>query len=126
MVTYDDPHEVARIPVGDHPQRVRMLPMIVPDLQLEVQKPKRARKGERRRVRVRVTWAAPASSRAPRAPVARSRELTIQIGKKTATTNADGVAKIRVKFRRRGKLAISADATGYAGDDASLRVRRPR
>ena len=127
VISYDKESELARLPVGDHPQRMRMLPMIVPDLQLEVQKPKprRARKGERRRVRVRVTSGGTGILEGPPAggPVPGAE---IQIGKKTATTNADGVAKIRMKFRRRGKLAISADATGYAGDDASLRVRRPR
>ena len=32
----------------------------------------------------------------------------------------------RMKFRKRGRLKVTANATGYAGDQASLRVRRPR
>jgi hypothetical protein len=104
---------------------MRMLPIIVPDLEVTV-KPRKVDRGDRKRVRVKVTAAGTGILEGRNGAGGPVPGATVKIGRKTATTNADGVATFRARWAKRGKRAVSADASGYAGDDAKLKVRKPR
>jgi YVTN family beta-propeller protein len=126
VISYDRAEEVARIPVGDHPQRMRMAPMVVPRLQLSV-RPRRVERGERTRLRFQVRAATGTGSLAGggagMAPVAGA---TVRIGKKHALTGQRGFVTLRKRFRRRGGTHAYVDASGYAGSEVKIRVRKPR
>ena len=132
VISYDEAKEVARLPVGDHPQRMRMAPMVVPRLQLKL-RPRRVEAGERTRLRFRVRAAAGAGVLAgPSGASAGGNALepvagaTVRIGHKRAVTGARGFVTLRKRFRGHGPRLASVDATGFAGGQATVRVRRRR
>lgn len=48
----------------------------------------------------------------------------VTIGKKSGTTSASGVAKVKVTATKAGKLKVTVKKTGYATGSATLRVKR--
>lgn len=126
VISYDQAKEVARIPVGDHPQRMRMAPLVVPRLQLSV-RPRRVERGERTRLRFQVRAATDAGVLAGggsgMAPVA---QATVRIGNKHAVTGQRGFVTLAKRFKRRGRIHAFVEASGFANGEAVIRVRRPR
>jgi hypothetical protein len=47
----------------------------------------------------------------------------VKIGSKTATTKASGLASLKVKSSKTGKLAVSVTKTGYAKTSASITIK---
>ena len=48
----------------------------------------------------------------------------VKIGKKSATTAASGVAKVKVKATKAGKLVVTVTKAGYANASATIKVAR--
>lgn len=124
VVSFHHPEEVARLPVGDHPQRMRVLPMIVPHLKL-IAKPRRVERGDRTKLRFKVRAAGTGVLEGSGGAFGAVEDATVQVGKKEAETGPRGFATIRARFKRRGPVKVFADASGYAGGEAKIRVRKP-
>ena len=130
VIAYASGKEVARIPVGDHPQRMRMGKLAVaalaalppargkgarkPRLRVRV-RPRRVRAGAPVRLRVRVT----ARRGGARAPVQGAR---VRVARHRAVTDRAGRATLRLGAARR--LPVRAEHAGYRAGKARLRIRR--
>ncbi len=123
VVDYATEREVARVPVGDHPQRMRMGKAVVeemvksePRLAVSI-KPRRVRARKPVTVRVRVT--------AEGRPVEGAR---VMIGGLRARTDAAGRAKLHKRrgFMRVRRYGVRASAPGYQPGAARLRALRRR
>ena len=130
VIAYASGKEVARIPVGDHPQRMRMGKLAVaalaaippargkgarkPRLRVRV-RPRRVRAGAPVRLRVRVT----ARRGGARAPVQGAR---VRVARHRAVTDRAGRATLRLGAARR--LPVRAEHAGYRAGKARLQIRR--
>ena len=125
-ISFDDAVEVARIPVGDHPQRMRMASLVVPRLQLSV-RPRRVERGTKEKLRFQVRAATGAGVLAAggsgMAPVAHA---TVRIGRKQAVTGQRGFVSLRKRFKHRGRITGFVEASGFADGKVQIRVRKPR
>ena len=133
-ISYETEEEVARIPVGDHPQRMRMgriataalaaLPPAhgegarEPRLRVRV-RPRRVRAGRPVTLRVRVT----ARRGGARVPV---RDARVSVAGKRARTNRRGRARLRKPngFSQPRSRRVRAVKPGYRPGAANLRVVR--
>jgi YVTN family beta-propeller protein len=134
VISYETEAEVARIPVGDHPQRMRMGKLATaalaalppaqgarkPRLRVRV-RPRRVQAGEPATLRVRVT----ARRAGVRVPV---RGARVRVAGKRAKTNRKGRAKIRKRsgFAQARRYKVRATRAGYRRGVAKLRVVRRR
>ncbi len=133
-ISYETEAEVARIPVGDHPQRMRMGKLAVPALaalapargagarkpRLRVRvRPRRVEAGRRVTLRVRVT----ARRAGVRVPV---RGARVRVAGKRAKTNRKGRARLRKRngFRHVRRYRVRAAKAGYRRGVARVRVVR--
>jgi hypothetical protein len=115
-ISFAKARELARIPVGDHPQRMRTAKIqIQPRLRVKV-RPKRARAGKRTRFRVRVLGGLPGDL----FPVSGAK---VKLGKKRRVTNERGRVRLKVRFRRAGKRKVVARVPGVGSARAKVRVR---
>jgi DNA-binding beta-propeller fold protein YncE len=135
-IDYATEEQVARIPVGDHPQRMRMGRMedatlaapapsatattrtrVKPTLKVAV-KPKRIRVGRRTTVRVAVTTLQEGAA----VPVVGAR---VSLAGVRSKTNAKGTAKLRLKqgATRKGRLRLRVSRAGYPVKLAAVRAR---
>ncbi len=46
------------------------------------------------------------------------------IGTRTATTGVSGLASLKAKSKKAGKLAVSVTKAGYANGNASITIKR--
>jgi YVTN family beta-propeller protein len=134
VISYETEAEVARIPVGDHPQRMRMGKLATaalaalppaqgarkPRLRVRV-RPRRVQAGEPATLRVRVT----ARRAGVRVPV---RGARVRVAGKRAKTNRKGRAKIRKRsgLAQARRYKVRATRAGYRRGVAKLRVVRRR
>ena len=132
VISYASEREVARIAVGDHPQRMRMGRLAVPALaalppargarkpRLRVRvKPRRVKLRKPVTLRVRVT----ARRAGARVPV---RGARVRIAGKRARTNRKGRARVRKRsgFQQVRRYKLRAKRAGYRRGLARVRVRR--
>jgi len=133
-ISYETGQEVARIPVGDHPQRMRMGTIATPALstlppaqgegsrkpRLRVRvRPRRVKAGRPVKLRVRVT----ARRAGARVPVRRAR---VRVAGKHARTNRRGRVRIHKRngFHEIRRYRVRARHAGYRKGVAKLRVVR--
>ena len=133
-ISYETEQEVARIPVGDHPQRMRMGTIATPALatlppaqgdgarkpRLRVRvRPRRVKAGRPVTLRVRVT----ARRAGARVPVRRAR---VRVAGKHARTNRKGRVRLRKRngFHQVRRYRVRARHAGYRRGVAKLRVVR--
>jgi DNA-binding beta-propeller fold protein YncE len=123
VVSYDSEREIARIGVGDHPQRMRMGKLAAGSLGTRgaakpklvvAASPRRVRAGRRARIRVVVT----ARRDGRPEPVSGA---TVALRGARATTDARGHARLRKRFARPGRHRLRATHPDFRG--ASVRVR---
>jgi hypothetical protein len=98
--------------------------MIVPHLDL-IAKPRRVERGDRTKLRFKVRAAGTGVLEGSGGAFGAVAGATVQVGKKEAETGPRGFATIRARFKRRGPKKVFADASGYAGGEAKIRVRKP-
>ncbi len=134
VISYETEEEVARIPVGDHPQRMRMGTIATPALatlapaqgdgarkpRLRVRvRPRRVKAGRPVTLRVRVT----ARRAGARVPVRRAR---VRVAGKHARTNRKGRVRLHKRngFHKVRRYRVRARHAGYRRGVARLRVVR--
>lgn len=123
VISFEGAEELDRLAVGDHPQRMRVLPMIVPELKVEV-KPRRVKAGKRKRLRIKVRASGTGVLEGSGGALGAVEGATVRVGKKRAKTGPRGLVTIRARFKRKRRVKIFASASGYAGGEAKLRIRR--
>jgi DNA-binding beta-propeller fold protein YncE len=134
VIDYASEDMVARIPVGDHPQRMRMgrmteealaAPAPTPTTRSRVKgalkvaiKPKRIRAGRAATVKVVVTTLQEGAA----VPVVGAR---VSLAGVRGKTNATGTAKLRLKrgVARKGRLRVRVSRAGYRVKLAAVRAR---
>jgi YVTN family beta-propeller protein len=118
VISFAEAKELARIPVGDHPQRMRTAKIkISPRLKVKV-RPRRANAGELTRFRVKVRGGVPGD-------LFPASGAKVKLGRKSRLTNERGRASFKLRLRRPGRHRVVARVAGGATARANVRVLPP-